>query len=249
MQAKGDHSAQKAQHEALIHKGPANKAVGGAHHAHDGDLLSPVKGGELDGVGDNEHRHDKQNGDQGHAHHCGHVPHRDKAAGDLLIGIDVGNALHILHLFLGLGLLRQIRHFDGVPILQDLRIQILKDLFIRVLGLETLHGLFLGDICDGGHVGQRLQLGFQRLGLSVGIGIVHIGQDLILLFQGVEQLVGVHRHQGKGSHDQKARHGNADSRERHESVAEHVGQALMNEISEIMLTHGAFLPHNRRRSR
>ncbi|CAN4023239.1 AhpC/TSA family, partial [Dysosmobacter welbionis] len=100
LEEEGDHRAQQAQHEALIHKGPADEAVGGAHHPHDGDLLPPVKGGELDGVGDDEHRHYEQDGDQCHAYHRGYVPHSDKTAGDLLVVADIGDAgegLHRLH--------------------------------------------------------------------------------------------------------------------------------------------------------
>ena len=250
MQEKGDHRAQKADHKALVHKGPADKTVGGTHHSHDGDFLSPVKGGELDGIGDDEHRHNEQNRDQRHAYHRGHVPHGDKASGDLLKGVDLCNALYFLHLFHCLALQLQIHHPDGKAVPEDGRVQILKHLFVGILGLEVLHGLLLGDVCSGCHIGYFLQLTLQRLGLLLGVGVIYIGQNLIFLLQIRKQGVGVDRHQCKRPHDQKTRHGDADGCEGHEAMAEHIAQAFMKKIPEIMpFSHGYALPHSRLRCR
>ena len=53
-----------------------DKAVGRAHHFHNGDLIPPVKGGELDGVGNNEHGHNEQHCDQRQADNRGDIPDR-----------------------------------------------------------------------------------------------------------------------------------------------------------------------------
>ena len=165
------------------------------------------------------------------------------------MGVDLGNALQSLHLFHSLALLLQIRHLDGVPIPENLRIQSLKQRLIGILGGKILCSLLLTDIRGGGHVGDGLQLLLQCLGLRLRIGIIHIRQDLVLLLQILQQPVGVHRHQREGTHDEQTRHRDADGGKGHETVAEHIGQAFMGEIPEIVLSHGCSLPHSRPRCR
>ena len=118
-----------------------------------------------------------------------------------------------------------------------------------MLADEGLHGLFPGNEGGGGHVIHGFQLALQGLGLFLRISIVNESQDLVFAFHLLQVGVGIDGHQGKGAHDQQAGHGDADGRKGHEAVAEHVGQALMEEVAEIMLTHGCALPHSRLRCR
>ena len=143
----------------------------------------------------------------------------------------------------------QVRNLDGKAVPENLRVQVLKQGLIGVLFRKGLHGLFLADELGGGHVGHRLQFGLQGFCLLLRIAVVHIGQNLILLLQVLEQGVGIHGHQGEGAHNQQARHCNADGREGHKAVAEHVAKALMEKITKIVLTHGYDLPHSRRHCR
>ena len=160
---------------------------------------------------------------------------------------DAGEGLHRLH---GLALRLQIHQLDGVAVLQNLRVQVLEQLLIRVLGLEVLHGLIPGNEGDGGHIGNGLQPGLEGPGLGLGVAVIHIGQDLILLFQGGQQLIGVYRHQGKGTHNQQAGHRDADGGKGHEAVAEHIAQSLVEKIAEIVtFSHGYAPPHSRPRCR
>ena len=173
MQQKGKDRTGKAQHEALIHKGPADKAVGRAHHFHNGDLIPPVKGGELDGVGNNEHGHHKQHCDQRQADDCGDIPDCDEAVGQLRIGVDAADAGNGLDEFHRLALEFQLLDLDGEPVPEDVGVQILKIFLIRVFADEGLHGLLTGDKGDGRHIVHRFQFLLQGLGLCLRIAVIH----------------------------------------------------------------------------
>ena len=165
------------------------------------------------------------------------------------MGADLGNAGNALDLLHRLALPLQVRHLDGVAVPEDLRVQALEQLLVGILGGKILRGLPLADVGGGRHIGNSLQFLLQGLGLRFRIGIIHIRQNFVLLLQILQQAVGVHRHQREGAHNEQAGHCDADGSEGHEAVAEHIGEALMGEISEIMLSHGCVLPHSLPRCR
>ena len=134
---------------------------------------------------------------------------------------------------------------DGVAVPEDLRVQVLEHLLVGVLVREGTGSRLSRDEADGADVGNSLNLGLQALCLASREALVHKGQKLVLALQVLQLGVGVHRHQGKGPHDDEARHRHADGGEGHEAMAEHIPQPLPQEVAETMITHGCALPHSR----
>ena len=63
--SKSQASADNTQEETLNHEGEADKAVGSAHHLHDGDLILTVIHGQLDSVGDDQQTDNQQDRNDG----------------------------------------------------------------------------------------------------------------------------------------------------------------------------------------
>ena len=172
-------AAEQAHEQSLVHEGPADEGVGGSHHTHDGDFLPAVEGGQADGVGDDERAHQEQGGNQRHGHHGSHVADSQKTVGHILVGVYVRHALYRRHLVHRLRQMVQRVQPEGVAVPEDGRVQVLKQVLVRVLLREALHGLLTGDERGGGHVGRGQQLGFQSAGLFRGVELVHEGHNLI----------------------------------------------------------------------
>ena len=143
----------------------------------------------------------------------------------------------------------QILYLDGKAVPEDIGVQILKILLVRVLGDKILHSLLPRDKGGGGHIVHRFQLALQGFGLLLRIGVVDKGQNFVFALHLLEIGVGIDRHQREGSHNQQAGHGDANGGKGHEAVAEHIGKALMEKVAEIVLTHGYALLHSRPRCR
>ena len=235
LKAEGDNGAQRAQQQPFVHEGPADEAVGRAHHFHDGDLIAAVEGGELDGVGDDEHRHQQQYGDKGDGDDPRHVADGNEAVGHRLIGAGLGDARHLLHRVAGGHDLIRVGDMDHVAVAEHLRQQVA----VHALGVVFGH---VGIPCLGAghegavlHVVHGLHLGLERTGLILVQRLVHKSHDSVLLLQVGQVLVGVVGHQGERTHDEQASHGDADGGKGHEAVGEHIPRAFLDKKLEIVL--------------
>ena len=236
LQAEAHGRANEAQQQALIHERPADEAIGSPHHFHDGDLVPPVEGGELDGVGNDEHGDDQQNGDQGDADDAGDVADGDEAVGDVLVRPDLGDALHALQALHHLVHELQVRQVHHIAVAEDGGVQVAVQVVLVILGHIFVPGLLPGDEGAVRHAGDARQLGLEALGLLIREALVHEGHHGVLLLQVLQVDVGVVGHQREGAHNQQARHGDADGGKGHEPVGQHIAHALPEEITEI--THG-----------
>ena len=121
-----------------------------------------------------------------------------------------------------------------VAVAEDFGVQIAVEVVLIVLLHVAVPGLLTGDEGAVGYVGQLFQLALEGHGLLVGQILIHKGQHRVLTLQVLQILVGVVGHQREGAHDQQAGHGDADGREGHKPVGEHIADALPDKVTEIV---------------
>ena len=248
MQAKAQHRAEKADHKALVHKRPTDKAVRRAHHLHNGDLVAPVKGRELDGVGDDKDGHEQQDRNERDTHNARNVAQRDQAAGDVLVHAHLGNAVDIVEDILrSLAGNAQIVNIDSIAVAQDLGIEILKKLVALILFFEGFDRLFLADKDAFLHIVALLDGAANGLGLRLIAVFIYEGKDLVLALKFLQLHLRVVGHERKRPHDHKAGHRDAHRRKGHETVREHVAHALAEKVSKIVFAHSLTSRCSRRR--
>ena len=116
--------------------------------------------------------------------------------------------------------------------------QAVKQLVALIIGLKLLLGLLLGHEFRPGHVGHRLDVVLEGFGLLLGEALVDVRRELVLGLQIAEHVLRIHRHQGKGAHDEQAADNHANRGEGHKAVSEDAVEALGEEIAEIIsLSH------------
>lgn len=233
----GDDAPGQAQDHPLHQEGPPDKPVGGAAHLHNGDLLPPGEGGQLDGVGDDgdgdEHQHHHQNDGQS----GGHIAQHDKAVGNFQGGLHLGNAINVLHLVHRLLHQLDVHHMNFIPVPKGVGLHVVKQVLPFLVCLKVGQGLLLGDKVDVRHIGYGLNLTFQRLGLGPGEGVVNVRQELVVVLQIAQHMVGVDGDQGEGTHNQQAGHGHAHRRNGHESMGKYTPEALPDMIPNLSISH------------
>ena len=230
---KSDDGTEQTQQQTLEHERPADKVIGSTHHLHDGDLLTPVKGGKLDGIGNNQQRNHQQNGDKRHGNNACHVADGDKAGRNGFVCPNLINTRHRLYRRFGFCDPIRIRQVDHITVAEYLRLEVLIHIVLIVFGHIGIPCLLTGDKGAVGHVVHLFQLVFQRLGLTLRQGVVHKGHHGILLLQISQIHVGVVSHQRKGTHDQQTGHRDADGGKGHKTMGKHAAGTLFEEITQI----------------
>ena len=152
------------------------------------------------------------------------------------MGVDLGHALNAHQGGLGLGHQGDIRQVDDVPVAEHGLVDTLHQI-LGVVAHEVVHGLGAGDKLHGADVVQRRDLALQRRRLFLGIGLVHKGHDLVLVFQALDDGVDIHRQQGHAADDDQAGHDNGHRGEGHESVRGDAAEAFANQISASTQSH------------
>ena len=98
---------------------------------------------------------------------------------------------------------------------------------------KIVQSLRPGDKGHLTHIGHRLNLTLEGPCLLLCVALVHIGQKQIVVLQIPQHVVQVHRHQGKGAHNQKAGHNHAHGGKGHKAVGEDGVEALAAVILKI----------------
>ena len=213
--------------------------IGGAHHAHDGDLLPPGKHGQLDGVGDDKDGHRSQHGDQCIADGVDHAAHLYQFIGKFLFAGGAGDAVDLFQGIHCLLVERHILHNDPVTIPQGIVVfQTFQYVgVVSHLLLIILQGFFLGDKFHRLHIVHLFDFLFQGLGLGTGVGLIHPQHDFALGLQIGHldsQVVG---HQAEAGGDEQAGGNDRDGRHRHQPMGKEIADALFQIISQIKTLH------------
>ena len=150
--------------------------------------------------------------------------------------LDLGDALDVLEL--GLGLLHHgdIRQVDDEAVAQDLVVETLGEIGAVILH-EAVKGLAAGDECGRADVVDRVDLALERSCVFLGIGVVDKGDDLVLVLQPLDEPVDVQTEQRNAAHDDQARHNDRDRCEGHEAVRANASEALPDQITASIQSH------------
>ena len=176
-QPEGQNRAQHTQGEALHHEGQPDKAVGGAHHFHDGDFVPPVIHGQLDGVGDNQKADHQKHRDDGHGDDVQHALNGGEALRQLVGRAGLDHAGQLLELLVGLLHLGVVLQSDHIAVAQIRGLHAVEGAVVVVILHEVLQGFLPGN--EGGlqNVVQQVDLGADGAGLGVGQAAVDVHQD------------------------------------------------------------------------
>ena len=116
---------------------------------------------------------------------------------------------------------------------EHLRGQILIHVILVIFGHIGVPRLLPGDKRAVSHVVHLFQLALQPSGPALRQRVVYKGHHGVLPLQVRQILVGIVGHQRKRAHDQQAGHRNADGREGHEAMGEHIAGAFFEKVTEI----------------
>ena len=126
---------------------------------------------------------------------------------------------------------------DSVAVPQHCIRQALKELGLLLLGGKFLLGLSPAHKFRRRHIGHRQDLFLQSPGLLLGIGLVDVGQKLVLLLKIPQHIIQVDGHQREGPHDQQTADDHADRREGHQSMGKDALKALYKKVTNIKSSH------------
>ena len=236
MGKEGDQRPRQPQDHTLHHEGPLNKRVGGAAHLHDGDLLPAVECCQLDGVGDDEQGHHRQDADEHQGYAGGDVPHQHKALGNGNGRIYFRHAGHLLHQLGGLLHLLDVVHMDAIAIPQHRSRHGVQQIVVLPALQKLVQRLLPGDEGHLRHIGHRLDLALQGPCLLLRAAVIDIGQKFVFFLQVPQRVVQIHRQQGEGAHDQQTGHDHTHGGKGHKAVGKDGVEPLAEIISRIKLS-------------